>query len=593
MYIAVVQTDVKARRVSIPLWADITEKLFMTFYVSDILFRIYLVRFDFFSKPSNLFDMAIVGIDILASLLDGIVGNVGPVSLLRAARTLRIVRLVRSLKLFRDLYLMMKGLEGALRAIIFATLLIFIVLTMFSILSVELFNDIVKQIVAEGGYDNCDRCSEAFSSVWSSYLTFFQTIVAGDSWGLYNLPLISKHPWTSIPITIVFATVELGLLNVIIAVVVDRQMQARQDDTELMHAMKLENESQNFKELQAMFHSVDGDGNGKLTFEELEEAYESKPAFRAALDLIDIRKEDLGTVYGIMDQDKSGHVEADEFIKQLHQMKSSDQRTLMFVMNKRSTDIKDDLKQLTVNIQEMLERHELKFQQIEENFENAMDRLGMSEIVKHSMPSPRPRANSDESKRDISKAKLMETKESMMQKAPESLYTTTSDKIASYSALDVKLDKLQHTLDMAMAKSMDETLQRLRIMCKSWPKPLEQPSGVIQDSGFPLRKYEAEQPQPMVYDDEVTLPTSVRTPPKMNSCFSAPACRDSAGWYYYGSSPPMNSLAFWSRMDAPGLAMQPLSKYDLEPAKERTDTTVASLAPSRSQWSCSESGRRV
>ena len=36
-------------------------------------------------------------------------------------------------------------------------------------------------------YDGCDRCPDAFASVFDSLLTFIQTILAGDSWGQVSL----------------------------------------------------------------------------------------------------------------------------------------------------------------------------------------------------------------------------------------------------------------------------------------------------------------------------------------------------------------------------------------------------------------------
>merc|ERR1719359_2715100 len=111
--------------------------------------------------------------------------------------------------------------------------MILVVLMMWSIVTVELVHPLNEEIAKEGLYDGCDRCPRAFASVAQAMLTFIQTIIAGDSWGTLALPLIEKQPWTALIFMSVLLTVQLGLLNLILAVIVDRAAEARAQDTEL------------------------------------------------------------------------------------------------------------------------------------------------------------------------------------------------------------------------------------------------------------------------------------------------------------------------------------------------------------------------
>jgi len=73
---------------------------------------------------------------------------------------------------------------------------------------------------------------------------------------------------------------------------------------------------------------VDVDGSGSLTYHELVEGVE--------------QKEDLPLIYSIMDCDQSGTISCDEFVDQLHKMKSQDtQLLLIFIKYHVQTVIRD------------------------------------------------------------------------------------------------------------------------------------------------------------------------------------------------------------------------------------------------------------
>jgi len=164
-------------------------------------------------------------------------------------------------------------------------------------------------------------------------LTFLSGIIAGDSWGQISLPLIEVKPWVAAPIILgAFLSVQLGLVNVIAAVIVDRQAQAREDDQKLLHRIQEEELHASYKRLMHVFGTMDEDGSGCLTLQELLDSYDKHPAFREILDLMDIAKQDLPLVFGILDEDQSGDVSFKEFVKQLHTMKNFNTHTaLMFI----------------------------------------------------------------------------------------------------------------------------------------------------------------------------------------------------------------------------------------------------------------------
>merc|ERR1719253_1673286 len=110
--------------------------------------------------------------------------------------------------------------------------MLFAVCTLWSLILVEYIHPITTSIDFEGLY-GCSRCSQAFSSILRSNLTMFQTLVAGDSWGLINIPVIEAHPWTAFLLLGAFISISLGLMNLILAVIVQRAADARDSDAAL------------------------------------------------------------------------------------------------------------------------------------------------------------------------------------------------------------------------------------------------------------------------------------------------------------------------------------------------------------------------
>jgi len=279
----------------------------------------------------NIFDSLVVILDIIFAL-PGTENNLPSMSILRGLRMLRIVRVIRNLVAFRELYLMMQGLVSAVRAIIFGTLLIVAVLILWSVLAVELVQEENLKLFNDGAYGDCVRCEVAFATVGHSMMTFISTIIAGDSWGTLALPLIERRPWTALIIIPALLSLELGLLNVVAAVIVDRQAQARQDDEKFLHQMREEELKKSYGRLQALFTSMDDDGSGSLTLEELIESYRTHSEFKELMELMDITEDDLPIVFQILDKDGSGDVNYGEFVEQLNTLKTTNSHTLLVLI---------------------------------------------------------------------------------------------------------------------------------------------------------------------------------------------------------------------------------------------------------------------
>jgi len=135
----------------------------------------------------------------------------------------------------------------------------------------------------------------------NSNLLLFKTVIAGDSWGSLAVPVIENHPataiiWVGSQLTLVF-----GVLNLIVAVVVDTFADARDRDI-LNLAEEMEHDLEADKlYLERMFDRIDEAGAGRLSLEELVEGARKDHEFQSRLRVMDIDEADLVQLFDMID----------------------------------------------------------------------------------------------------------------------------------------------------------------------------------------------------------------------------------------------------------------------------------------------------
>jgi len=211
----------------------------------------------------------------------------------------------------------------------------------------------------EGYYGDCDRCGRAFSSVPHAILTFTMQIIAGDSWGTLTVPIIERHPWTGIIFFSLLVTINFGLLNLILTVIVDRAAAARENDVEMKIAERESSFKQVKKDLTAICNSMDDDKSGHLTLKELLDGFDNNDDFRKEMALMDVTKDDFDMVFAILDNDNSGSVTYTEFIEQLHKMKSEDSHMMLTMIRFHILEIR---KQVVEFVNESHAEHQATLQ---------------------------------------------------------------------------------------------------------------------------------------------------------------------------------------------------------------------------------------
>jgi len=354
-------------------WLYPTNMAMLILYSVEALLRLFVERMGFFRSRWNCLDFIIVFLGWLNVILSSVMNS--KFAFLRFFRIARLLRVLRIFIAFRELYLLITGLWGAMKTIAWGGLMLFSMLTLWSIVVVDFIHPWNTMI----NYEDCDRCHSGFQSVMESSLTLFQQIVAGDSWGQISVPLILERPWTAFILISIMMTISIGLMNLILAVIVERAAEARTKDIENRLKEKEQEQAKQKSKLLSLCKDMDSDGNGTLSLEEFLFAYENAVDFRTALELMDIQREELKSVFKIVDTDGSGDVSYMEFCDQLHQIQTRDTRTMLTFIKLNVSELRDRVEVMITDVATLTKafgEHRTSFRQSSELLEAIDGKLG-------------------------------------------------------------------------------------------------------------------------------------------------------------------------------------------------------------------------
>lgn len=336
--LAIYETDCTSLPdVEVPEWVASLNMAMWVSYSFEVSCRLFVFRADFFIGCINwnTFDLTLVLCDLAVLIVTAISGSVNQnvvIRCLRLLRALRVVKAIRTWSIFRELYIMLKSLYGAMKAMFWSTILMALILVVFGIVAVEIVQPLVEDVALDGAYPGCDRCPVAFQTVAASCITMFQQIVAGDSWGLVTIPVMEKY-WYTFPFFIaVLVTVQFGILNLVLVVIVDQAHKASEDDALLQASIRRDALQSSRNELIALCEELDTDKSGTIGVQELAQGFREVPQLANQLKFLELSENDVHILFEVLDSDGSGCVAYDEFVEQLFKMQNQDTGvTLSFI----------------------------------------------------------------------------------------------------------------------------------------------------------------------------------------------------------------------------------------------------------------------
>jgi len=303
------------------MWLKGMNLALLMLYSVEALMKIIVAQLDFFKRADNLLDLTICVMGFLAEILQDLI----QVGWLRVFRLWRLVRVLNSASRFPEIHMFVAGLGGAIRAMFFGMLLLVLALLFCSILVVQFIHPISIHI----DYGNCERCRRGFKTVMESMLTLFQQIVAGDSWGQISIPVIEHSPGHGMLLPVVQLLVAMGIMNLILAVVVDRSVDAREQNKErLLEEKRSQTETRRLK-LLTIIGEFDVDESGTLSRQEIEAAFHDSAEIKLILSMANIGKADLNVILDALEAESDmGEVSYERLCTVIHEIECIDLRKL-------------------------------------------------------------------------------------------------------------------------------------------------------------------------------------------------------------------------------------------------------------------------
>merc|ERR1719454_1244514 len=185
-----------------PMWLVVAHWVCLLIYSVDLGARVFVERIRVFNGFWNWLDIIVVSTGYMTGILDVADVSVANVGFLRVFRCFRLIRIMKAFTFMNhvgELKKLVMGVVVVLKTLIWALLLVFIFMTIWACLAVEMLHPLMEEVSqTSAAWDDCERCVRSFGSIMSANLTFFQTIIAGDSWGLVAIPVTENYPLASV-----------------------------------------------------------------------------------------------------------------------------------------------------------------------------------------------------------------------------------------------------------------------------------------------------------------------------------------------------------------------------------------------------------
>eukprot|EP00931_Biecheleriopsis_adriatica_P065699 TRINITY_DN40191_c0_g1_i1.p1 TRINITY_DN40191_c0_g1~~TRINITY_DN40191_c0_g1_i1.p1 ORF type:complete len:621 (+),score=109.00 TRINITY_DN40191_c0_g1_i1:61-1923(+) len=337
----------------VPRWYFVTNLILLVFYTVEMFLNMFVQRMEWLSRKNvfNYVDATIVFIgylELVFTWLEVAGGNV--MALTRMLKVLRVLRVVRLLKPFPELYMLIAGFISTMRTMAWGFLMIVVLLIIWGIVTVQ----VLTATELPGNFTD-PWCNDAFSEVHMTSFWLFQTLIAGDSWGYCVIPIVQYNFNLFWLFGTILITLELGFMNLILAVIVDGSAQTREMRAEEKIAAKKKERETAIAQIADILKDLDEDGSGQISLEELTIGYEENNALRQRFDELGIAKKDLGRLIEVMDEDQSGEVDYEEFSNGLLSFEETDPRAQNLALNLMIREMQLTLTKRFSVIEQMLE----------------------------------------------------------------------------------------------------------------------------------------------------------------------------------------------------------------------------------------------
>jgi len=294
------------------------ESIFIIIFSVEIALRMDIERRKWPWSLWNWLDVALVMMAIIETWILTFLqqsGRLRVLGLVRIIRLIRLVRVVRLMRMFRALYVTVMAFKEALSGLVYISIIMVGGVYVCAIFMTAVVGKSELSELELGGISGTER----FGTVLRSMYSLFELMTL-EGWQLVGRPLVQAEPAMSVFFFAYIMIFTFGLLNMVVAVVVEKTLlQAKR--LEKMDSDILQQEVA--KQLELMrdaFIECDANHDGMIDRDEFERAMQkgdgdSPGALASCFERLEIPTDDALTLFDILDQDGSGELSMQEFLR--------------------------------------------------------------------------------------------------------------------------------------------------------------------------------------------------------------------------------------------------------------------------------------
>jgi len=282
-------------------------------------------------------------------------GFLQTLSVLRAARLARLVRVVQRVPVFREAWMLVRGLSDSARTLFWTCVVIFFVTYVFAIFGLAMVVEPLlrtqQELTDPGDVQIIDDLFQICLGLDRLMYTLIQVLTM-DSYHNFMREIMRFLPFSWMYFYAYIAVAVFVLMNLVTAIIVENAVTTSQNDHAYQVQQKESKRQKELAELCELFAFMDADGSGTLSWAEFKESFDD-PEMSKKWFLLDFQPEECKELFALLD-DGDGEIETKEFFEGLGRMKGSAQSKdvyrLQKSVNKLHGSVDEQLSTLTNGI---------------------------------------------------------------------------------------------------------------------------------------------------------------------------------------------------------------------------------------------------
>jgi len=333
-----VETTARLPEKDAPVFFTVANCFFVCNFVLEAVLRLGADGPEFFYGNQhgwNIFDFGVMLLSVFELSVDlwslstsstaASANQVGFVRVMRVARALRGIRVMRLLRFVHALRTLVLSIMSSIASLLWTAVLFLLLFYSFGVIFTQLVTDWCRdEAIADRNNINaipdCPNDLRWFETVPQSMLTLFLIISDGLDWDTVLNPLQQASPVAAAFLMFYVIITVFAVVNVVNGVFVNTAVETAMHDKDVASMKQLQLQESIVQTLKQVFEEIDANGTCLVSLEDIEVAMETRK-LGGFLESMGISTQDMITLFMILDADKSGLLDLDEFVTgcmQLH-----------------------------------------------------------------------------------------------------------------------------------------------------------------------------------------------------------------------------------------------------------------------------------